>query len=221
VEASSQGQQAIEVVDIQPSERAFDLSGGRLCLDFANTLSGHTGEHLHGYADLVVFTRQAGVLTDAAARRLLAEAARRPDEAVAMLARARALRGAIYRVFSATTQDRSPDVADLDTLNASLSTALARARIGSTPVGFVWAWAEDPAALDRVLWPIARSAAELLTSDDLRAVRECGGLDCNWLFLDTSKNRSRQWCDMRVCGNRAKARRHYQRTREAARRERS
>jgi predicted RNA-binding Zn ribbon-like protein len=211
------GHQDVETLDVQPSEEVFDLSGGRPCLDFANTWSAQTGEHLRRYADLVAFGRQAGLLTDDAASRLLAEAARRPEEAAAVLERARALRGALHRVFSAAARQAAPDAADLATLNASLSSALARARIALAADLFVWGWSEDEQALDRVLWPVARSAAELLTGDELRAVRECAAQDCNWLFLDASKNRSRQWCDMRVCGNRAKARRHYQRTRESAR----
>jgi predicted RNA-binding Zn ribbon-like protein len=64
------------------------------------------------------------------------------------------------------------------------------------------------------LRPIARSAAELLTSETLSRVRECGGATCTWLFLDASRNRSRRWCSMESCGNRAKARRHYRRRRE-------
>jgi predicted RNA-binding Zn ribbon-like protein len=71
----------------------------------------------------------------------------------------------------------------------------------------------DSPDLDRVLWPAVVSAAELLTSDDLGRVRECASERCAWLFLDRSKNQSRRWCDMTVCGNRSKARRHYSRLR--------
>jgi predicted RNA-binding Zn ribbon-like protein len=64
-----------------------------------------------------------------------------------------------------------------------------------------------------MLWPVVRSAAELLTSDELGRVRECAADNCAWLFLDRSKNRSRRWCDMAVCGNRDKVRRFRQRSR--------
>src|SRR5919204_3890352 len=94
------------------SDHVFDLSGGRLCLDFANTMSTQTGEHLRRYADLVAFGRQAGVLAEAAASHLLAEAVRRPDEAAAVLERARLLRRAIYRIFSAAARREAPDPAD-------------------------------------------------------------------------------------------------------------
>jgi predicted RNA-binding Zn ribbon-like protein len=81
--------------------------------------------------------------------------------------------------------------------------------------GFGWAWGGPAQALDRPLWPIARSAAELLTSDDLGCIRECASETCSWLFMDCSRNQRRRWCDMSTCGNRAKARRHYRRRQKA------
>ncbi len=83
-----------------------------------------------------------------------------------------------------------------------------------TSAGYAWTWADDPNALDRMLWPLVRSAAELLVTGDLSRVRVCGGERCGWLFVDTSKNRSRRWCDMQDCGNVAKVRRF--RTRQHA-----
>jgi predicted RNA-binding Zn ribbon-like protein len=62
-----------------------------------------------------------------------------------------------------------------------------------------------------MLAPIVKSAADLLLSDMLDRVKQCEGDPCGWLFLDTSRNRSRRWCSMEDCGNRAKARRFYQR----------
>jgi len=195
-------------------EHEFDLSGGRLCLDFANTLSVQTGDHLGDYGDLVAWGRQAGALTPAQAASLLDAAARQPAAAEFALARARRFRAAVYRLFAARAAGHEPATADLDALNAELARTLGKARIVRAADGFAWDWvAED--ALDRVLWPVVRSAAELLTSEALSLVRECAASSCRWLFLDTTKNRSRQWCDMRVCGNRAKARRYHERRRKA------
>ena len=70
----------------------------------------------------------------------------------------------------------------------------------------------DEISLDKMIWAVARSAADLLTSADLKRVGVCAGEGCGWLFFDTSKNNSRRWCAMEDCGNRAKARRHYQRS---------
>ena len=96
-------------------------------------------------------------------------------------------------------------------LNAVLAQALAQLRVVNTGEVFAWDWAGDDPTLDRMLWPIAQSAADLLTSDELGSVKQCSG--CSWLFVDRSRNHSRRWCDMRVCGNRAKARRYYERHR--------
>jgi predicted RNA-binding Zn ribbon-like protein len=124
------------------------------------------------------------------------------------------LRSALFGIFSAVAAGNKPAAADLDVLNAEVSasmshTCLVRSSDGSA---FGWGWSGD--GPERVLWPIVRSAADLLTSDtQCKLVRECGAGECRWLFLDTSKNRSRQWCSMQSCGNREKARRHYQRVR--------
>ncbi|MBI1881537.1 MAG: ABATE domain-containing protein [Chloroflexi bacterium] len=194
-----------------------NLSGGRDCLNFANTVGGRRPdrprEYLHTYSDLVAWSRHAGILTDTAARRLVDEAERRPAEATQVLARALGLREAIYRIFSAIAAGGAPIVADLAILNDALPEALARLQVTPAEDGFTWNWRADEAALDSMLWPVVCSAGELLTSTELARVRECDGETCSWLFLDTSKNRSRRWCDMRDCGNRAKARRHYSRKR--------
>ena len=62
------------------------------------------------------------------------------------------------------------------------------------------------------MWPIARSAAELLVSSDRALVKEGASDDCLWLFLDGTKNHKRRWCEMKTCGNRAKVRKHRRRS---------
>jgi predicted RNA-binding Zn ribbon-like protein len=197
----------------------FDFSGGRASLDLANTLGGRgrdvPRDDLRSYAHLVTWGLQAGLIGDAEAEALLRTSTRRPDEAAAVFERAVALREAIYRVMFGAAADEPPRPADLATINAELADGLAHARVVRTGDGFVWGWESGSPQLDRILWPVARDAAELLTSDLLDRVRVCGDRYCGWVFMDTSKNRSRQWCDMKVCGNRAKARRHYERTRAA------
>ena len=189
--------------------------GAPLCLDFVNTVSwrtsGHPQDSLAGYADLVKWGRQSGAITEREARQLIREGASRPKEASAVFARAARVREAIYRIFSAIAADRRPETADLDLLNDALAEALSRLRVEPRAEGFAWSWADAGGALGRVLWPVARSAAELLVSGELSRVRECAGEGCGWLFVDVSRNRLRRWCDMKSCGNRAKARRHYER----------
>lgn len=199
--------------EAQISVADLELVGGRLCLDFTNTV-GYRGDvierdRLRGYEELLLWGEKAGVLTTGEREELLRVAAR-TGEAEAVFRRAIDLREALYRVFLAAAEEEEAGPADLEILNRELSRALARARVVATPEGFDWGWDDAPEP-DRVLWPVARSAAELLVSPELPRVGKCAGERCAWLFLDTSKNRSRRWCDMRDCGNRAKVRRHYRR----------
>lgn len=198
------------------TEPHFDLSGGALCLDFANTLSDRplcTKDDLGGYGDLLAFGRQAGVLDDVTAQGLGRAAEKRPGGAQAVFRRAVGLRERLYGIFSSLACGRDPKAEDLDVLNKALGRALARLRVARTPDGFDWGWSGEAEALDRVLWPIARSAADLLTSDERGQIRECASEACSWLFVDRSRTRRRRWCDMKTCGNRAKAKRHYRKKR--------
>lgn len=199
----------------------LDIAGGELVLAFTDTvdwrMSEQPEEFLIGFADLVEWGQDVGVLTDATADHLREEARRRPSEAQGVLEGAIVLREAIYRVFEALAHGRSPSSEDLDVLNGALSRALARLRLVLTAKGPAWDWNDDDDGLDRMLWPVVRQAADLLTSQRLDRVGQCPG--CGWLFLDQSRNRSRRWCSMAVCGNRAKARRHYERQREESGRE--
>ena len=80
---------------------------------------------------------------------------------------------------------------------------------------FVWVFDSGAERLDFFRGPVLKAASDLLTEGNLSRLKRCGTPDCQWLFLDTSRNNSRCWCDMQSCGNRAKARRHYQKTRRA------
>jgi predicted RNA-binding Zn ribbon-like protein len=194
-----------------PDPFVFDLDGGRACLDFANTQTA-SDDHLATYADLVAFAAQSNLITPPTAAWLHAAAQRAPAAAAATLAGAKTLRDAIRRIFMAQADRTPPAGADLGVLNANLAASLAHARVlpDETGAGYEWGWAGM--ALDSPLWPIVRSAADVLTSEQERPlVRECGAGDCFWLFIDATRNRSRQWCSMTSCGNREKARRHYQR----------
>jgi predicted RNA-binding Zn ribbon-like protein len=200
------------------SEITWQLRGGRLCLDYANTADWHASdqpvERLTSYAEFVSWSRQAGVLTENQAKRLLRRAADRPEEARVVMNRAIALREAIYEIFAAVAHGQAPQATDLTALNAALSEMLTRSQIAPTETGFAWQWAGEQDTLDRPLWSVARSAADLLTSDELRRVGQCADdRGCGWLFLDTSRNHTRRWCSIKDCGNRAKAQRHYERKR--------
>ncbi len=197
------------------SRRIFELSGGRLSLDFVNTVDHRPTslprELLETYADLAAWSRQAGILSPREEKALLALARRARLRARRALEHARALREALFTLFS------RGDGSGIRALQGALRAAYRRPVLRSGPA-YELDWDDDPRALDRMLGPIVRSAVELLTSKELDRVRVCGAGNCDWLFLDESRSRSRQWCNMAVCGNRAKARRFYRRKRALKRR---
>lgn len=193
-------------------------------MDFVNTVGarvtskpGFLREKLTTYQDLLSWGQLGGVNGANESRRLARWAANHARDAAAVLARAKTLREALYRIFQLLLKKGQPRRHDLSILSGELAIAKAHERLAISGEAFAWTWDSSQNKLDRVLWPIARSAADLLTSADLSQLRQCGGDECGWLFLDTSRNRSRQWCDMRDCGNRAKVKRFRQRQRKIRR----
>jgi predicted RNA-binding Zn ribbon-like protein len=195
-------------------EAELKLESGWLGLDFANTVSWHASdhpqEHLSTFADLVAWAERIRLLGPAAAQALLAQASQRPAEAEAVLAGAVELREAVYRLFVAVSRGQPGDPADLALLNAAYSAGAGRAYLAPQDGHYCLRWPAGAVALDQVLWPVAHAAASLLAQTDvLERVGVCADeTGCGWLFVDTSKNRSRRWCSMGDCGNRAKARRY-------------
>ena len=193
-----------------PAGYLYELSGGELCLDFANTLDSRPTDEprelLADYDDLVRWGVQTQALTPGVANGLLARAAGHRRQAATVLRQARALREAVFALFSAAARSEAPPSSALPVLNQHLSRVFTHLRLAGGAPDYRWVW-DDENALERMLWPVARSAGELLASDRLDRVRVCSAEDCDWLFLDQSKNRSRRWCDMTVCGNRSKVRR--------------
>lgn len=183
---------------------------------FANTLDWHASAHpvesLTRYEDLVHWAARWRLLTRQDVRRVLARASSAPRQARGALARAVAAREVIYRIMAAIAHGRAPAGRDVTALNQGLAGALRRSRIAPDAGRFAWQITGRSDDLDRVLWPVLRSAADLLTSAEVRRVKQCADdRGCGWLFLDRSKNSSRRWCSMNGCGNRAKARRYYRR----------
>jgi predicted RNA-binding Zn ribbon-like protein len=191
----------------------FDLIAGNVCLDFVNTLDDRhikPKELLEHYSDLVRFGEDAGLLEPRQADRLIKRSANAPGAAEEARRRAIKLREAIHDVFWAIMNKRPVPAGALATLNAEAQVAAQHLRLVPIDDGFEWRF-DDPGDFDSLLWQIARSAADLLASDQLSFVRACSSRECEWFFLDTSKNHHRRWCDMKRCGNRAKVRTFYAR----------
>jgi predicted RNA-binding Zn ribbon-like protein len=202
-------------------ERRFELRGGVVCLDFVNTvgwrLTDRPSEYLRSYEDLLDCGRQAGLLALEETEDLVRQATLDPEGAQETLSRALALREAIHRLISRAIAGESQDESDLSALNLELSIALSHLRVMPTDGAYGWVWDrsgdDGGTLLDSPLWPVAQSAAELLTSPKLGRVKVCAGEGCGWVFVDESRNGSRRWCDSRDCGNRERVRRHLARQR--------
>jgi predicted RNA-binding Zn ribbon-like protein len=200
--------------------------GGTLCLDFVNTVdvwtNGDSGTDRHPYGDtplreqlvdyeaLAQWGQLAQVLGAREGRQLIGQGQLDSVAASGVLQRARLLRRSLYRLFKSILHGWKPDPADLDVLNGELAIARAHERLVHHRGGFEWRFEVLPNELDRILWPVASSAAELLCSAELAKLRQCRSTQCGWLFLDTTRNHSRSWCDMSDCGNLNKVRRFRQ-----------
>jgi predicted RNA-binding Zn ribbon-like protein len=187
----------------------FQRVGGSLALDLVNTVGNRLHartrrDYFRSAADAVEWVRWIGLepvpagvrLTDRGLRRLVA------------------LREAVYRILAARAAGGTPARRDLDALSRCVAEAGARRRLRATANGFAWRWRAATGFEDRVLGAVALDAAHLLVSGACGRIRQCADDCCGWLFLDQTKGGRRRWCSMADCGNRAKARRHYDRSRQ-------
>jgi predicted RNA-binding Zn ribbon-like protein len=194
-----------------------EFIGGRLCLDFANTVDWRTRsqpeELLDDYAGVLDWSNRAGTVPPTDARRLAEAAQKHPRAAAAAFAQALVLREAFYRTVLAHAHGEPPPELDLAQVVHSYAKAVEKARLSVDGASYEWTFNESARDLNRPWWPVAVSAVELLTSPELARVRECEGRGCGWLFLDESRSRTRRWCSAAGCGNRERVRRYYARTR--------
>ena len=196
---------------------ALDLVGGSLALDFANTSSGRGTpahqEHLRDFETLLQWVEHARVATPQDCLVMREEASRRPERAAAIFARALAVRELIWRIGGALAERREIAQALRDELVEAHAGSLAFAEIKSRDQTFIWAWDPRRDLEAAILGPITLSALSLLMEMDLSRTKRCEGKECGWLFFDATKNKSRRWCSMERCGNRAKVRAARQRKR--------
>lgn len=190
----------------------YEFIGGNLALDFANTVhnqgTADPGDDLKAPADLIEWVEQAGLSRRIEATRLRKGAA---DEIG--FRRALTLREAIYQIFSRAAEGRKPEADAIRRFQGFYRSALRHVEFLPTEDHYRLAWPARTGPWDHALRQITQSAADLLTSGALTRVRQCSGENCSWLFLDTSRNGLRRWCEMKACGNRAKVERFRRRKR--------
>jgi predicted RNA-binding Zn ribbon-like protein len=195
-----------------PIRALSQFFGGRICLDFANTvdwrLSAEPQELLPDYATLLRWSELRATLPPPSITRLRSLSAKDPVKAEAMLQEARKFRAEICRVATALCDDKDPDLAPF---NRRLAAAPAQPRLIKAAKSHVH---DLPGKqLEEPLWPILWSWAAVLTSEDAHRLGFCQAKECGWFFVDESPNRTRAWCSSEVCGNRERARRAYEKRR--------
>ena len=187
-----------------------------LCLAFANTRFWRgrelPTETLGGIDDLLNWLASTAKLPADAVEAAGNRARRRPAEGAALFAEALEQREAIYRTFGALAASEPAAEKDLALLNRALGEAPAREKLARANGGYAWETKRLGLSAMGLLTPVLWSAADLLTHAAHRRVRRCANDQCLWLFVDESKAGTRRWCDMASCGNRAKSRRHYLKT---------
>lgn len=199
--------------DSEPSERrpgTLSLVAGKLALDFTNTESGRGGarhlDHLQTAEDFLVWAAHAKIISAKGAS--LAQGIVKGQNKLAnhLVTRGKSLRETIYQITSRVIAGQQPAEKLLRSLTAAHAEMLAIATLNPNGNNYAWAWDSKTGLDAAILGPITLSALNLLIDEDSSCIKQCHGNHCGWLFFDGTKNKSRQWCDMRVCGNRAKAR---------------
>lgn len=188
---------------------SLTLVGGVLALDFANTAGARETtapiEHLLTAGNVVAWALHAGSIGAASAKRASSVVSADSEAARKLLRHAVQLRDAVYAVGAAIAHGDAPPQPDLRTVKDAAHRAMTGAQLGSMAAGgYRLDFSRSPSEA-ALLGPIAWSAIDLLATAPFERIKQCPAHDCGWLFLDTSKNNSRRWCDMATCGNRTKA----------------
>jgi predicted RNA-binding Zn ribbon-like protein len=189
-----------------------------LCLSFANTRqwrgTDNPTETLHDSADLLRWIETSGGVGAEAIKSVHDWTHAHPRRAARMFSKAIELREAIFQAFSAVAEGAPVASADLAALRNALAEAPARARLDAAGGAYAWRTPPLQPEVSDLLAPVLWSVGDLLLRSRERRVRRCANPDCLWLFIDESRMGTRRWCDMTSCGNRAKARRHYDKVRQ-------
>ena len=189
----------------------FQLVAGHPVLDFVNTLdwrfrSSGPEELLNRYADLLRFSEQSGLLTSLEVRKFATGDLVRKKR---ILSSTKKLRECLASILYAIAAGQAPQTKDVRTLSAFARTVRETEDLEWRVSRLQWKADKHRAnALDTPFRKLASAALALLTSEELNKLSACSNPECRWLFLDGSKNHGRRWCDMKLCGNRIKARRY-------------
>jgi predicted RNA-binding Zn ribbon-like protein len=187
--------------------RELPIVAGNLALDFANTVDDPLGpqrfDHVADYQSLAAWSQRIGTVSAQSSATLLHIAEDHPRHAQSTVRRGKDLRAAINETFGAIVEGHSPDTGWRQ-LRPFVAEAIQHAGVMSSSRQLSLAW--DSSELDSPLWPVAEAAFRLLIGPEMERLKRC--VACPWLFVDRSKNHSRRWCSMEICGTDEKMRRY-------------
>ena len=204
----------------------FKYVAGDPSLELVNTVDwtprGLVDERLTDYERLTRWAEGAGLVNARQGARLRARALEHPRLAERAHRDAITVRWQLRQLYVAVVEGRSLGaMRELADVNAALSAALGQRELVPRATGdedggaLRWGWRDASERLDSVLWPVLRAAGNLLASGESARIRECGGDDCGWMYVDRSRNGLRRWCQMEVCGTKEKSRQRALRRAEA------
>src|SRR6476469_7848589 len=187
--------------------KTLTLDGGVQPFHLINTVYACRGENLHEYADVLTWCAKVDLLKKEDLKALKQAADEHPIAAQKAFQKIIDVRALLYQFFSAVAADDKPTVTQLlPAFNKQLQEALLHFAWMPSKQGLQF-MQEDVTSLLRPLWLVVKSAHDILLSENSARIKECPR--CGWIFLDTTKNGKRRWCNPQDCGSVEKARRYY------------
>jgi predicted RNA-binding Zn ribbon-like protein len=203
----------------EETEGRFHFVGNHLCLDFVNTQvidNGSPVDLLENFNDFLSWCVAAQSITGPQAKEALRRWADGSDTESAFQ-QVKALRAALRRMADSVIDDKPVPHAAVAQINELLRERAGYDEVTRGKEGYEKRFHQTFTEPIHLLVPVAESAADILTADDLSLVKKCENPTCILYFYDNTKNHARRWCSMSACGNRAKAAAHYQRSRRKSR----
>lgn len=195
----------------------FLFVGSHPCLDFVNTqmiVNGESIDVLESFEDLISWLVQAKILTKSQADIAGTELTR--NEMTSVLEQAKAFRATLRSLAERIAVRKPIPNSTITTVNQFLSNRLGYPQIIRRKGGFEQRFHSTTTSAQAVLASFAEAASDLLLRTDFTLIKKCGNPACILYFYDTTKNHTRNWCSMRMCGNRMKVAAHYRRSRGKA-----
>ena len=201
---------------VMENESKFTFVGNHTVLDFINTLLKNQNgpvELLLNFPDILNWMTEAKVISPSKRTELLITW-RDERENTQVVEKVRAFRKILHAMVTELIDDRAVSQNILDEINYTLAYSTSHFQIAHGKKGLTKERVHGFKSAMHFLVPFAEMAVNLLTETDHKLIRKCENPECVIVFYDTSKNHTRRWCRMQVCGNRFKAAKFYKRNRK-------